>query len=223
MDIPTLNIESRKAAGSRAAARLRRDGKLPAIVYGHGRTPAAVSLDYHDVEMHLEHGLRVVKLAMEGKVQPCQFKAAQYDHLGSTLIHVDLVRVDLSERINVTVQLEFRGVPKGAEAGGVFRHEVTELEIECVVAEIPDSIRVDINELDLNDVIHAKDVLIPEGTTLAGDPEAVVGVVRLPAVVAEPEPAEGEGEGEGEEGAAAAEPEVIAKGKPEDEAGEAKR
>ena len=218
MDIPTLNVESRKAAGSRAAARLRRGGRLPAVLYGHGLDPAAVSLDYHDVEMHLEHGLRVIKLDMEGNVQPCQFKAAQYDHLGSTLIHVDLVRVDLAERIKVTVQMEFRGTPKGAEAGGVFRHEITELEIDCVVAEIPESIRVDISELGLDDVIHAKDVVIPEGTTLAGDPEAVVGVVRLPAVAAEPEPTEGEGE----EDAAAAEPEVITKGKDEDEAGEAK-
>ncbi len=220
MDIPTLNVESRKAAGTRAAARLRRGGKLPAVVYGHGRTPASVSLEYHDVERYLEHGLHVVKLDLDGNVQPCQFKAAQYDHLGSTLVHVDLVRVDLTERVKVTVQIEFRGKPKGAEAGGVFRHEMTELEIECVVAEIPESVRVDISELDLDDVIHAKDVAIPEGMTIAGDPEAVVGVVRLPAVVAEPEPTEGEGEGE--EGAAAAEPEVITKGKPEDEAGEAK-
>lgn len=221
MEIPTLNVESRKPAGSRAAARLRRGGKLPAVVYGHGRTPASVSLDYHDVERSLEHGLHVIKLDLGGNVQPCQFKAAQYDHLGSTLVHVDLVRVDLTERVNVTVQLEFRGKPMGAEAGGVFQHEIAELEIECVVAEIPESIRVDISGLDLDEVIHAKDIALPESVTVTGDPESVIGVVRLPAVSAEPTPAEGAVEGE--EGAAAAEPEVIAKGKPEDEAGEAKR
>ncbi len=219
MDIPTLIIESRKAAGSRAAARLRRDGKLPAIVYGHGRTPASISLTYRDVETYLEHGLHVVKLDMDGKVQPCQFKAAQYDHLGSTLVHVDLIRVDLTERVKVTVQLDFRGTAKGTEAGGVFRHELTEIEIECVVAEIPESIRVDISELDLDEVIHAKDLVLPEGAMIAGDVEAVVGVVRLPTAVDESEPTEGEG---GEEGAAGSEPEVIAKGKPEDEAGAAK-
>lgn len=215
MDIPTLNIESRKATGSRAAARLRRDGKLPAVVYGHGRDPAAVALNYHDVEMHLERGHRIVKLGMDGKVQPCQFKAVQYDHLGSSMMHVDLIRVDLTERVKVTVQLDFRGTPKGAEAGGVFRHEMTELEIECVVTEIPESIRVDISQLNLDEVVNAKDVVLLGDATLAGDPEAVIGAVRVPAVAAEAEPTEGE------EGAATAEPEVIAKGKPESEAGAA--
>ncbi|MCG8409453.1 MAG: 50S ribosomal protein L25 [Phycisphaerales bacterium] len=218
MEIPTLNVEPRKAAGSRAAARLRRSGKLPAVLYGHGREPASITLDYHDVEQHMQHGLHVVKLDMEGKVQPCQFKDAQYDYLGSTLVHIDLVRVDLTERVTVTVPLDFRGTPKGVSEGGIFHHELTELEIECVVAEIPESIRVDIFELALDQVLHVKDIQLPEGVTAMGDPESAVAVVRLPSTApAVEETAEAEGE------AASAEPEVIAKGKAEDEsAGEEK-
>lgn len=214
MEMPTLSVESRKAAGSRAAARLRRLGKLPAVLYGHGREPAALTLDTHDVERQLEHGMHVVNLNMDGKVQPCQFKDVQYDYLGSSLVHVDLIRVDLTERITLAVPLEFRGTPAGVSEGGVFRHELTDLEIECVVAEIPDSIRADIAHLGLDQVLYVKEIKLPSGMTTVTDPEAVVGMVRLP--IAAPEtPLVAEGEAP-----VAEEPEVIAKGKAEEESGE---
>jgi large subunit ribosomal protein L25 len=213
MEIPTLKAEPRQAAGSRAAARLRRDGKLPAVVYGHKQSSEPVSLNYHDVELHLEHGLHVIKLDMSGQVQPCQFKQAQYDYLGSTLVHVDLIRVDLSERVKVTVPLEFRGTPKGAVEGGQIRNEMSDVEIECVVSEIPELIRVDVSDLGLDDVLHVKDITLPDGATLVSDPEAAVAVVRLPITV---EAEEGVA-AETAEGEAAAEPEVIARGKPAEE------
>lgn len=216
MEIPTLKVESRTAAGSRAAARLRRTGRLPAVLYGHGRDPVSIALDYHDVEQQMQHGHHVIKLDMEGKVQPCQFKDAQYDYLGSTLVHIDLVRVDLTERVKVTVPLDFRGSPKGVVDGGVFHHEVTDIEIECVVAEIPESIRVDISNLELDQVLYVKDIQLPEGMVAVGDPESVIAVIRLPATapVVEEAPVEGE--------ATTSEPEVIAKGKAEEESGEEK-
>ena len=77
MEIPTLKAEPRQAAGSRAATRLRRDGKLPAVVYGHKQSSESVSLTYRDVETYIEHGLHVIKLDLSGQVQPCQFKQAQ--------------------------------------------------------------------------------------------------------------------------------------------------
>lgn len=214
MEIPTLKAEPRQAAGSRAAARLRRDGKLPAVVYGHKQSAESVSLVYRDVESHLEHGLHVIKLDMSGQVQPCQFKQAQYDYLGSTLVHVDLVRVDLSERVKVTVALEFRGTPKGAVEGGQIRHEMTDLEIECVVSEIPELIRVDVSDLGLDEVLHVKDIELPDGATAVSDAAAAVAVVRLPITAEAVEEAPVEA-AEGE--TAAAEPEVIAKGKPAEE------
>ncbi|MFQ5411384.1 MAG: 50S ribosomal protein L25 [Phycisphaerae bacterium] len=215
MEIPTLSVEPRKAAGSRATARLRRGGKLPAILYGHGREAATLSLDTHDVEQQLEHGMHIVNLNMDGTVQACQFKDVQYDYLGTNPIHVDLIRVDLSERITLNVSLEFRGTPEGVGEGGVFRHELTDIEIACVVSEIPDSIRVDISHLGLDQILYVKDIELPEGMTAVTDPEAVVGMVRLP--IAAPEtPVAEEGE------APIAEPEVISKGKAEEESGEEK-
>lgn len=210
MEIPTITVETRKAAGSRAAARLRRDGKLPAILYGHGVDPNPLALEYKEVERMIEDGYHVVKLAMSGKEQPCQFKDAQWDHLGKHLIHVDMLRVNLDERVTVTVPIEFRGTARGAAEGGVLHHELNEIEIECMVAAIPDSIRVDVSEMNLDDVLHIKDVKLPEGITHAMDAEDVVATLKLPTVSEEPLPVEGE---EGE----AAEPEIIAKGKEKSE------
>lgn len=213
MEIPTLTVEKRKAAGSRAAGRLRRAGKLPAVLYGHGQAPVSLSLSFRDVALHLEHGVHIVNLELEKEVQPCQFKDAQYDYLGTKLVHLDLVRVDLTERIKVTVQIEFRGTPKGVtDDGGVLRHEMTELEIECIVSDVPDTVRVDLSHLEMDQVYHVKDIELPEGVNLVGDPQAAVAVVRLPAaapIVEEEPPAEGE--------PSAAEPEVISKGKAEEE------
>jgi large subunit ribosomal protein L25 len=219
MDIPTLKCEPRKVAGSREVARLRRAGKLPAILYGHKLDPVPLTLDYHDVELQIAHGAHVVNLDISGKEQSCLFKDAQYDHLGIKLLHVDFARVDLSETVKVHVTIEFRGQPKGVVEGGLLHHEMTELEVECPASQIPEKIRVDVRDLELDQVLHVKDLTLEPGVTVVHDPETVVAVVREPVAKA----AEGE-EAAGEEAPAegtSEEPQVIAKGKAEEEAGDA--
>ncbi|MCB9852021.1 MAG: 50S ribosomal protein L25 [Phycisphaerales bacterium] len=212
MEIPTITVESRKAAGSRAAARLRKDGKLPAILYGHERDPATLALNYKEVEQLIFGGVHVVNLTMAGKSQACQFKDAQWDHLGKHLIHVDMLRVDLNERVKVTVHLDYRGTPAGAAEGGVLHHAMNEIEIECVVSGIPEAIRLDVSGMKLDDVLHIKDVPLPEGITHVMDADAVVASLKLP--VEAPEVGAEAAEGE------TAEPEVIAKGKEKTEESE---
>ena len=214
MDIPTLKGEPRKAAGTRAAKRLRLAGKLPAIVYGHKTDPLSLTLDYHDVELNLEHGAHVVNLDLNGEVQPCLFKDAQYDHLGIKLLHVDFTRVSLDERVKVHVQIELRGQPKGVAEGGVLHHELAEVEVECPAMNIPEKIRVDVSDLAIDNVLHVKDLVLEEGLVATSDPETVVATVREPLVKeeegAEVEAAAGEAAGVGE-------PEVITKGKGDEE------
>jgi large subunit ribosomal protein L25 len=219
MEIPTLKGEPRKVAGSRAAARLRRAGKLPAIVYGHRIDPLAVTLDYHDVELQLRHGTHVVNLDLRGEVQPCLFKDAQYDHLGTKLVHVDLARVSLTERVKVRVPLMLRGQPKGTAEGGVLHQELAEVEVECPALHIPDAIRVDVSGLELNQVLYVKDMTAGENLTFLTDGEAVVATVREP--MAQVEEVAAAAAPTAEAAAAAAEPEVIAKGKAEEEEGKA--
>lgn len=225
MEIPTLKGKQRKASGSREAARLRKAGKLPGIVYGHKLDPVPVTFEYPDVGLLLEHGEHVVNLDVEGKVEPCLFKDAQYDHLGAKLIHVDLARVDLTERVQVHVEVELRGSPKGVAEGGVLRKGLKSLFVDCLVTNIPKTIRLDVSELGVDDVMHVKDLTLESGLKAMDDPEAVVVMVREPTVKADEElEAAGAASAEGAEGAAAstaAEPEVIAKGKDEEESGSA--
>lgn len=210
MDIPTLKAEPRKSAGSRAAARLRRSGKLPAIIYGHKQDPEPVALDYHDVDIQLKHGAHLVTLDLGGKKQPCLFKDAQYDHLGASIMHLDLARVDLNERVKVHVPIELRGTPKGVADGGVLRQEMNDIEVECLVTSIPEHIRVNVAELGLDQVLFVKDLQLGEGIKPISDADSVVATVRQPLVQAEAVP------GAPVEGAST-EPEVIAKGKVEEE------
>ena len=216
MEIQTLKVDQRTPAGSRAAARLRRAGKLPAIIYGHKLEPVGLTLDRHAVEMQLAHGAHLINLEMEGRKQPCLIKDVQYDHLGSTPIHVDLTRVELDERVKVRVPIEVRGHAKGVAEGGVLFLDVAEVEVECKVAEIPDKIRVDVGDLELDQVLHVKDLELPAGMVAITDSESVVAMVKMPAVKA----AEVAEATDGTPAAAEGEPEVIAKGKAEeDEAG----
>ena len=211
MDIPTIKAEPRQAAGSRAAARLRRAGKVPAIVYGHKKDPQPITLDGHSMELHLSHGAHLLNLDVGGKMQPCLIKEAQYDYLGSALVHVDLARVDLNERVKVTVPIELRGTPKGIAEGGVLRQELADIEVECLVTSIPEKIRIDVSDMALNEVMYVKDLKLASGIVATSDAENVVATVRIPITkTAEETAAAAPVEG-------AAEPEVIAKGKVEEE------
>lgn len=213
MEIPTLKAEQRKAAGSRAAKRLRRSGKLPAIVYGQETDPEAVTLDYHEVELQIHHGTHVVNLDIGGNIQSCLLKEAQYDHLGMKLVHLDLTRMNLTDRVTVHVAIEFKGTAKGVADGGVLNLNLSELEIECPATSIPDVIKIDVSDMDMDHVMYVKDLKMAEGVVVTTDPETVVATVREPAVMVEEVD-------EAAEAAAAeggSEPEVITKGKGEEE------
>ena len=90
-------------------------------------------------------------------------KEVQYDHLGIEVIHVDFARVSLDEKVEVTVPLELKGTPKGEAEGGVLSQIMNELEVECLVTDIPDVIRVNVSEMKLDDVLHIKDLKLPAG------------------------------------------------------------
>lgn len=220
MEIQTLVVESRKPAGTREAARLRRAGKLPAVLYGHKIDPVHLAMSSQDLETLLQKGTHLVNLNLGSEEQACLIKAVQYNYLGDTPVHVDLARVDLNERVQVYVQIELRGTPKGIGEGGALQRGLKEIEIACLVANIPESIRLDVSHLALDDVLHVKDIELPEGAEAISDPEAAIVMIRVPAAQ-KSAIATGEGEGEGEEKPEGEEPEVIAKGKAEEKSDEA--
>jgi len=169
-----LKAEVRNEVGTKHAARLRRAGKLPAIVYGHGQEPVAVSLDLHNFAEMLHHGHRLFGVKIGKTLETLLVKDLQYDHLGKDIIHADLVRVDLAEAVKVTVPIELKGTAKGTHEGGIVDEHLNHIEIECKASDIPEVIMVSVKELGLGNVLHAGDIELPEGMKLVTAPETLV-------------------------------------------------
>ncbi len=199
-----VTAQPRSELGSRANKRLRDKGFIPGVIYGHKEAVVPVTLAKKEVVGYLDKGAHVFDIAMDGKSEKVLVKEVQYDHLGQEVLHVDFARVSLDERVEVTVPLELKGEPKGEADGGVLQQIVAELELECLVTEIPDAIRHNVSEMALGDVLHIKDLKLPPGVKAMQDEDLIVATVK---VVAEEAPAEAP------EGSA--EPEVIGR-KPED-------
>jgi large subunit ribosomal protein L25 len=187
METITLKGEPRTAVGTRVSRALRATGRLPAIIYGHGETPETLSLDLHDVVVALAHGARMLQVKLGRKTKQYLIKDVQYDYLDDTPIHLDLARVDLDERVKVRVGIELRGVPKGVSEGGVLDQHLADLEVECLVTEIPETLRPVVTELSLGDSLLAKDIELPPGVVVLTDPEERVATVRALAEAPEPE------------------------------------
>jgi len=175
----SLEAQLRDGLGSKAAAAVRRQGRIPAIVYGHKETPVAISLDAHDLVEGLRHGHRLLDIGISGAREKMIIKELQYDHLGRTIVHADLMRVDVTERITVEVPLEIKGTPKGTQEGGVLESHLDHLDVECLAVDIPELIVVSVKDLDVGQSIYARDVKLPEGTKLMSLPDLMVATCRI--------------------------------------------
>jgi large subunit ribosomal protein L25 len=203
-----LVTQPREGRGSQKARQLRRQGLIPGVVYGHKQAAVSIALPAEELDHAIRHGARVVDLQAGQDVQKALIKEIQWDHLGKEIIHIDFARVDRDERVRVVVRLEVRGVAPGVAAGGVLDQPLHTLEVECLVSSVPESIRVNINELQLGQAIHLRDLTFPEGVKPLADPDAIV--IQVTAPQAEPEaPAI--------PGAEQAEPEVIGRQKAAEE------
>jgi large subunit ribosomal protein L25 len=211
----SLKADVREKSGSNQAARLRKEGKLPVVVYGHKKEAISMAVNAHEFIKDLHHGHRLFSVELAGKNETLLLKTVQYDYLGKDVIHADLIRVNVDERMTVKVPLEFRGVAKGTAMNGILDEAMSNLEIECGVMNIPASIKVVVRDLGINDSLHAKDIVLPDGCTLVTDPNALVVICHESKVVVE-----AVAEGAVAEGpAAAAEPVVLTERK-KDEAAE---
>jgi len=178
MGVVNLKATLRKGTGKGVARKLRREGLLPAIIYGGKRpeaTPIAIPAGAVKQIKH-HHGL--INLDLDGETRTCILKDIQYNYLGDVPIHLDFQEVTFGETIATTVELEFTGTPVGvAEEGGVLEIMMRELEIETLPRAIPEKIVVDISGLHAGDAIHVKELDVPEGVRVLEDPDAAVVVV----------------------------------------------
>ena len=187
---------------------MRREGVVPGILYGKETDPVALSLPGESVWAVVRHGHHMVDLVVAGDRSKALVREVQYDAFGREILHVDLERVSLTDKVRVTVPVVLRGTARGVELGGVLEHAMHEIEIECLATALPDLIQVRINDLEIGDAIHVRELVVPDGVAVLADTEQVVVHVSAPGKVEE--------EVVEEEEVGPAEPEVITARKPEE-------
>jgi large subunit ribosomal protein L25 len=174
-----LKAEIREQTGSKAVQKVRKQGRIPAIVYGHNQEPVAISLDAHNFVERLHHGQRLMDVQIGKKKEKIIVKDLQYDYLGKDIIHADLMRVSVTEMVKVTVPIELKGTAKGTHEGGIIEEHADHLEIECRATDIPETIVVWVKEVSVGDALHAGDIELPDGVKLLSSPETLVVTCHL--------------------------------------------
>ncbi|MBV9303402.1 MAG: 50S ribosomal protein L25 [Acidobacteriaceae bacterium] len=215
----TVTAEGRDSRGKNEARRLRAKGSMPAVVYGGSDGPLPVAVNPKELSRILNSKTghnTIFKLNLAGSEDtPVMIVDWQYDPIKDSLLHVDLKRIDLTQRITVNVPVVTQGDPKGVKVQGGLHEVVTrEVQIECLPNEIPEQFVVDVSELMIGQSIRAGEIPMTGSIKLLSNPDTVIS--HVVALRAEEEPAAA---ATGPEAAApAAEPEVIKKGKKEEEA-----
>jgi large subunit ribosomal protein L25 len=198
-----LVVQNRAVLGSAESRRLRRQGLIPAVLYGR-EAPVPITIGERGLRTALTTpgGLNAVLdvVVDSGKTHPSVLKEYQQDPVRGVITHVDLQEVRLDQPIHATVSVHLVGEPAGAVEGGVLSQVTTEVTVEALPLEVPQHLDLDVSGMHVNDTIRLDALVAPEGVTLLDDPETVIASVTLPTRVEEPEP-EAEA-AEGEEGAA---------------------
>jgi large subunit ribosomal protein L25 len=203
-----LNVSSRAGAGSRAARRLRRSGRVPGVLYGGGAEPVGFDADARELRVALAGSGAVLDLSVDGgKATPVVLKEAQRHPVRGETVHVDLLRVRLDEEINAVVPLELDGVDDapGVKQGGVLEQITREVNVQALPTAIPESIVYSVGEMEIGDTIVLGALTPPDGVTLLDDlEETVVATLSPPRLQAEAaEEIEAETELVGEDASAA--------------------
>ena len=168
MSAEALVVEKRDTTGTLRIRRLRKEGKIPAVLYGHGQESLNLSIDSRAVAKMVDHGHYVV--ALSGAVtETAVIKEVQWDAFGSRILHLDLARVDASEAIEVALPLHVKGEAPGANLGGMVNQLVHEVKISCPANALPDFLEVSIDDLQLEGSISADQITLPAGASFVGD------------------------------------------------------
>jgi large subunit ribosomal protein L25 len=192
----TLEARSRTATGSAASRRLRREGRVPGVLYQGDGDPVAFSAAERDLRRLLrgEGGSAVVEIRVDGSApRPAIIKEWQIDPVRNGIVHIDLQGVDLTEAIESTASVVLVGTALGVREGGVLDQPLRDVVVRALPDRLPESIELDVSELGPGDAVHVSDLAAPEGVEILTDPEAVIASVTTASQVEDPEEAaEGE-------------------------------
>jgi large subunit ribosomal protein L25 len=196
-----LEAAPREAQGTRANARLRKTGKVPANLYGGGQENRALEFDAKAVLGMVHQGNPLIDIKLDGKDTKVLIKEVQWDTYGQNVVHLDMHLVNMSEKLQVAVTVTVKGEAKGVRDGGILEVSMHEVTVECLPDKMPEELVVDVSELGVGETITVGDLEVPAGAEFIDDPNHVVVHVSEPREEEETEPVEGEG--------GPAEPEVI--------------
>jgi large subunit ribosomal protein L25 len=211
----TISARSRESRGKGAARQTRREGRIPAVLYGHGEDSVSLSVDANELQK-LVHSISIENTIVDldlGSGEPYKvlIRELQRHPFRDEFVHIDFFHVAMDEKIQVEVPIVLIGTPTGVKnKGGVLDHQLRELEVFCLPGSIPEKIELDVSNLDIGDSIHVSDIQLPDVEILTELDRAVVAVLA-PTVMEVEEVAE----------EALAEPEVIGRGKEAEEGEEA--
>ncbi len=221
----TVKAEARTESGKGAARALRRQGYVPAVIYGHGEETRPCKIELKQLEKLLasssfESTLIDLKLD-DGKTQRVLIREVQVHPYRPEVLHIDFLAVRKGEKVKLEVLVRLVGVSPGVKEGGIIEHLRHEVEIRCIPSMIPEALEFDISEMGIGDSLTVGDLEVPEDVEMLSDPSATI-ISIVPPAVLKVEEEEVEEEEEGEVGAEEqAEPEVVGRGKPaEQEAAE---
>ena len=159
-----LEVTARSVTGTKACRKLRREGHVPAVLYGHGETCVDLVVRRDAVEAMVRHGSKTVELTGAVK-SPALVRELQWNAFGTIPLHIDFLRIDPSEKINVLVPVEFRGECPGAKAGGKFKQVLREIDVECTAQNMPEVAVAHVAHLEAGNVLKIKHLELPQGAS----------------------------------------------------------
>jgi len=170
-DVFEFVAESRGRSGTNAARGVRRQGKVPAVIYGGHAEPKMLMLSHNEVVKHLEHEAvysHVLDVVVDGKTEKAILKGVQRNPARFQIMHLDFLRVSMSEAIKVHVPLHFinENTSIGGKKGGIATHSMVDVEVTCLPSVLPEYIEVDLALLDVGGTLHLSDLVLPEGVEL---------------------------------------------------------
>ena len=221
-DTTSLSLTARTPEGSRSSRRLRRDGMVPGVIYGGDGGPEHFAVDRRILRNTLAHSGAVLEVSVDGgKGVPVLVKDLQRHPVRGEAVHVDLLRVNMSEAIHTTVVLELTGADEapGVTEGGVLSQETREVNIEALPGDIPDTISHDVSDMEMNATLTLSAVTVPDGVTLLDDlEETVIATITPPTLEPVEEEIETETELVGDEAVDSDEAQAQAEGDTAEEA-----
>ena len=209
MEQKTLNGAVRKEMRKKPSRRLRKEGKIPAIIYGHtGSHPITVDEHEFNTKFHTVSENTIITLSTEEGSYDVLVKDFQENTLTGRILHIDFYEIERGKALKTRVPIHLDGIAPGVREGGILEHRLHELEIECLPKDLPEDIIIDISALDLGHTIHVSDIEVLDGVRVINLPDSVIATVSHRKAEEEVEEEE-EGEegllGEGEEGEEAGE------------------